>query len=357
MTETTSQPKVSVCIPVYNGEQYLAQAIESVLKQNFRDFELIIVDDCSTDGSLKIIKDYQEKSEKIRVFQNKKNLGITRNWNRCIELARGDYILILHQDDELNNGTLEKEAQLLSQHPDVGVVFGNTEVIYLPGGRQVLYPGWEVSFSIKGTEFAKYLLTHLNVIYCPTVMMRRELFKKYGLFDERFQIYEDYEMWLRLALNNVNFIFLHLPLAKYRYHRTNASKRIIRKGLNIQEVKYILESFEPLIQSRYKETARKLIEQFKQTFAYLCLGYALNLIYNGYYQSAEAQLNSAIEFYPQYRKHLIFKMMKSLNALRLLGRIAVITIETITKTTGLRKLLEKQTYPASFELPHNITYL
>ncbi len=355
MNTESTEPKISVCIPVYNGEQFLEYAIASVLNQKFDDYELMLVDDCSTDNSREIIKRFKSQYPYIKYYRNETNLGITRNWNRCIELSRGDYVIILHQDDTLLDNALEKEARVLDEKPEVGVVFGNTKVRYLPSDKIVIYPGWSTPFSLNGYDFARYMLSHVNVIYCPTVMIRRTCLQKYGVFDERFEIFEDYEMWLRLALRDVDFVYLHHPIAMYTYHETNTSRRVIREGNNIKEHHYILESHAGAIKDVFKDHAQELLGNFKQTFGYLCIGYAVNLLYGGFYSASRAQLNAALELYPAYSKHKIVKVLRVLNSLGIVGRLCIIAIEKISRVSGLRKVFEKATYTRALDVPKNIS--
>ncbi len=335
----------------------MANALTSALTQNCGDYEVIVVDDCSSDGSYELAQKFQREHDKVSIYRNETNLGITGNWNRCIELAKGKYIVILHQDDELREGALKKESDLLNKHLDVGVVFGNTHVIYLPKGRHIIYPGWDTSFTIKGQDFAPYMLNHMNVIYCPTVMIRKSCFEEFGVFDERYKIYEDYEMWLRLALKGVGFAFLESVLAVYNYHETNTSKRVIREGLNIRECRLLLDTHEPEILDIYGDKGKAHSDNFKKTFAYLCLGYALNLLYNGHYDSARNQLNAAQELYPQYKRQPIVRLMRILGSLKIIGRIGIIGVEEFSRRTRIRRLLEKRVYKTATELPSPITLL
>jgi glycosyltransferase involved in cell wall biosynthesis len=99
----TPNPRVSICLPVFNGESFLPAAIESVLSQSFSDFELIIVDDCSTDRSLQIIKSYAALDSRIRYSANTEKAGLFGNYNRCIEMSCGEYVKPFAQDDILHS--------------------------------------------------------------------------------------------------------------------------------------------------------------------------------------------------------------------------------------------------------------
>ena len=107
MYKEASSVRVSVCIPSYNGEAFIAEAITSVLAQNLQDFECLVVDDCSDDATLEIVNSLSDP--KIRVCRNSTRLGLPGNWNRCLALARGEYICLFHQDDVMLPGNLEKK--------------------------------------------------------------------------------------------------------------------------------------------------------------------------------------------------------------------------------------------------------
>ncbi len=114
-------PKVTVLTPVYNREQYIATAIESVLAQSFTDFELLLIDDGSTDGSAEILRSYTT-DPRVRVVRNEQNLGIPQTRNRGIDLARGEYVAMLDSDDWAYPCRLETQVAFLDRHRDVAVV-------------------------------------------------------------------------------------------------------------------------------------------------------------------------------------------------------------------------------------------
>src|SRR5690349_21068344 len=113
-------PKLSICIPSYNNAQFLPELFESILNQSFKDFELIFVDDCSTDKSIAVVRGFNDP--RIKVFENKKNVGVVGNMNRCLLQAKGDYITIIGSDDALAEDSLKKRVTFLDQNPDIGFV-------------------------------------------------------------------------------------------------------------------------------------------------------------------------------------------------------------------------------------------
>ena len=111
-------PKISVLIPTYNYARFLGEAIESVLSQDFRDFELLIVDDCSTDNTIEVARPFCQRDNRVRFAVNSSNLGMVKNWNHCLELARGYYIKFLFGDDKLcHPQALSKMIELLERNP------------------------------------------------------------------------------------------------------------------------------------------------------------------------------------------------------------------------------------------------
>jgi len=115
--------KVSVCLPTYNGARFIHSAIESVLNQSFADFELIVCDDASTDSTLELVCGIHD--ERLHVYRNSDRLGLVGNWNRCLELISGDYVVLMHQDDLMHVNNLAHKVALLDGYPAVGFVYSN----------------------------------------------------------------------------------------------------------------------------------------------------------------------------------------------------------------------------------------
>ena len=121
-------PKVSILIPVYNRVDLIRETVDSALAQTFQDFEVVIADNCSTDGTWEILQEYAEKDEKIRLVRNSSNIGPVRNWKRCIDSASGEYGKILWSDDLITPDFLEKTLPFLEDAPDAGFVITGIEI-------------------------------------------------------------------------------------------------------------------------------------------------------------------------------------------------------------------------------------
>lgn len=101
-------PYVSVCIPTYNGGKYIRECIESILVQTYSDFEILIVDDKSSDETIEVVEEFAKRDKRIRIVRNQQNLGLVKNWNRCVELSEGEWIKFLFQDDLLAPDCIEE---------------------------------------------------------------------------------------------------------------------------------------------------------------------------------------------------------------------------------------------------------
>jgi len=210
-------PNVSVGLPCYNGSRWLAESIESVLHQTYPDFELVIVDDGSTDNSKKIIERYLEDVRVRYLYQE--NKGFSGATNRCIADSRGDYIAFMGQDDLWLPDKLERQVHKIEKgkysliHSDVYDIDSEGRII---GRRNLKVPKTQDREAI----LARLLLS--NFIAHPTVLVKRQCFDKVGLFDERMVIASDHDMWLRIA-GEFDIGYISAPLIKKRLHEAQVS--------------------------------------------------------------------------------------------------------------------------------------
>lgn len=212
----TQSPKVSVCIATYNQGRYLHKTLQSVLAQTMADFEIIVSDDGSTDYTPIVAAQIQD--DRLRYVRHEQNVGIAENRNRCLALARGQYIAWLDSDDVYEPTMLAVQSAVLDQHPQVGLVHGAFTVIDsydrrladwpLPFAQDVIEPG--------ATAFQELVLS--NYITAPTVLVRRTCHEQVGPYDPTIgRTSTDWEMWLRIALR-ADLAYTATPLARYRQH-------------------------------------------------------------------------------------------------------------------------------------------
>lgn len=212
-----NSPKVSVVIPVYNGEHYLGTAIDSILAQTYTDFELVIINDGSTDHSSKLISEYDDF--RIRIIENETNLGLTATRNIGLENSKGEYIAILDCDDYAHSNRLAEQVTYLDDNPDFALVGSWAEVLRddVHGDGE-----FEILKFDAPVEHIPSILLFSNYFVQSSVMLRKSVIPEPAYRD--FAPAEDYDLWVRLAKEHKLGI-LQYPLVRYRIHELNISQR------------------------------------------------------------------------------------------------------------------------------------
>lgn len=208
-------PAISVIMPVYNASEYLAEAIESIISQTFEDWELILIDDGSTDGSASIIDRYAKSDNRLKHYTNERNLGLIPTLNRGISLCKGRYIARMDADDVSLPDRFEEQYKFLEKNKDIAMCGINAILIDSEGKN---------TGKISGLETDEYL--RINLLFTtsfvhPGMMIRADVLKE-NLYDERYKHAEDYELWCRIARNHKVANIPHF-LLRYRWHATNVS--------------------------------------------------------------------------------------------------------------------------------------
>ena len=203
-------PLVSVVMPVYNGARYLPEAIESILNQTFSNFELVIIDDGSTDNSWDILTAYAAQDSRIVLSRNSENIKLIKTLNRGLSLARGQYIARMDADDISLPERLERQVTYLQCHPEVGLLGTGYYRLNVEGKRSLRQP------PLTDTEI-RWKLLFGNVWCHPSIMFRSQLFESGELVYRQFAHAEDYELWTRLLPHTCGAT-LTVPLLIYRVH-------------------------------------------------------------------------------------------------------------------------------------------
>lgn len=210
-------PSVSVLLPVYNAERYLAQAIESILNQTFQDFELLIIDDGSTDRSGQILTTYAAQDSRIRLI-SRENRGLISTLNEMLDLAQGEFLARMDADDLATPNRLTLQVAFLKQHPEVVCVGGAFGLID-PQGRTVMNA---IPMPQENAEIQPLLLLGRTVINHPCALIRRSALLQIGGYDPSMKTIEDLDMLLRLGeigqLANLPDVVL-----QYRFHPNSVS--------------------------------------------------------------------------------------------------------------------------------------
>ncbi|MBY5961832.1 glycosyltransferase [Marinobacter nauticus] len=230
-----SKPLVSIITPTFNRADYLPIAVESVLAQTMPEFELIVIDDGSTDNTSEVMERYTSDS-RVRYFKQE-NQGQSIARNRGIEAAKGDYICFLDSDNAWLETKLSKSLQAFKENPEADIVYGDFILIDEHGKEQGVNRMKRYSGRITSH------LIHDNFISMNTTMTRRRCFEEMGGFDNADRLAEDYGLWLRFS---TRYQFLYLPeiLGYYRVMENQiSSDKDSRLMANEQIIRTFLESF------------------------------------------------------------------------------------------------------------------
>ncbi len=184
-------PLISVIIAVYNGESYLQLALDSILGQTFKDFELIIVNDASTDNTREVLSEYADP--RITLITNETNLGQTVSLNKGLAIARGQYIARHDADDISHPDRFQIQVNFLDQNPDIGLLGTSYEIIDFQG-RTI-----EIALLPTSNDELKTRLQVSNIFCHGSIMMRKNCLEKVGGYNEAFRVSQDYDLWLRMS--------------------------------------------------------------------------------------------------------------------------------------------------------------
>jgi glycosyltransferase involved in cell wall biosynthesis len=248
-------PIISVCIPTYNGSKYLDACLRSVQRQSFAHFEVLIVDDNSTDDTCNIVRTYTTDDPRFRLIRNKNRLGLVANWNRCARLASTKWVKFLFQDDLLLPECLERlmaatsgsEVAFVACRRGFHFESGTSDVtqrFYATNGAAIDQL-FESRQRINATDFARTVLGNItaNNIGEPTAtLVRRELFDRFGYFNEQLAMCCDSEYWSRIG-THVGVTFIPETLAIFRVHGDSTS------ALNFGRRRFTMDFIDPLIVS------------------------------------------------------------------------------------------------------------
>lgn len=214
----TNEPLVSIVMPAYNCEKYIIVAINSVIDQTYKNWELLVLDDGSKDNTLKIIEEFSLKDSRIKSLPNGKNMGVSATRNRGIEIAGGDWIAFLDSDDMWESSKLEKQLKLAEENT-AGFVFTGSSYINEEG---VPFRGiFEVPKKVTYKKLRKQ-----NVISCSSVLVKKKYFENIKM--ERDDMHEDYAVWLRILRLGVIAYGINEPLLIYRISRNSKSGNKIK---------------------------------------------------------------------------------------------------------------------------------
>ena len=226
-------PLVTIICLCYNHEQFVVESLHSVLNQSYKNIELIIADDCSTDSSKKTIKNWLEKYPEIQFITNEINLGNTKTFNKALKFAKGNYIIDLAADDVLLRDCVEQQiaAFLNSEIKNLAIVYGNAEIISENNKHLRYY--YEVNPEKKALkkpatgDIYSSILSQSSMICSVSSMVKREVLDELNGYDENLA-YEDLDLWIRTA-RNYNFEFIDAVLIQKRELENSLGSQFYKK--------------------------------------------------------------------------------------------------------------------------------
>ena len=232
-------PKVSIVLPCYNGAKMIGEAIESVIAQTYQDWELIIVNDCSTDNTLEVAQSYAKKDQRIRVFSNEKNSKLPATLNHGFREAKGELWTWTSDDNLLLPTMLEEFVDYFDKHPEVGFVTSDLANIDINGKI--------ISYDILPDNIQDKM--PLNNCGGASFMYRSSIAKKIGEYREDLFLAEDYEYWMRLCFNTK---LAHYPKVLYHYRVHTNSLTATRKQQIAEKLIQVRLMYLNQIEERYK---------------------------------------------------------------------------------------------------------
>jgi len=310
--KTYSLPVISIIMPAYNSSKYIIESIESVLQQTFSNWELLIVNDGSTDNTAEIVRKFVDLDERIKLF-NKPNGGIASSRNYGFANAKGDFIAYLDHDDLWTSEKLALQVEAFSMRNEVDVIFGNGIVFYSNAIQESYRYDTITGFYTHRELYLKQI--RANYIPILSLLVRRKVLEAIGPWDESeiYQGCDDYDYWFRMARANANFLGLDSELFKYRKHDNNYSNNT-RKML-AAEANVLIKNFDAKYLSKNKDL---------KFFKYRVHSLVLSLV-------QLEELNEANE---------ILKRLKIVPSVLLMPALKVISIFSKNSVPTLRVLLK-----------------
>lgn len=261
-----NNPKVSILMPAYNVQDYIAYAIESMLCQTFADFEFIIIDDGSIDNSWDIIQEYAKKDKRIVALKNEANYKICKTLNRGIDIARGEYIVRMDADDWSYPYRLEKQVKFMDENPKVGVSGG-----YIMVCDKDMHSRHLRKYKSNDREIRKRMFFY-NPFCHPATIWRCDILKKTTCFNEMLYDVEDYDLYFRAGRMSK---FANLPdmLIKYRISENSVSFKRARR----QERLTLYVRLKAMIEYGYRMNLKTILYLVGQYISMFVMPYKLKV--------------------------------------------------------------------------------
>ena len=244
-------PLVSIICHCYNHASFVEECLDSVLNQSYKNIELIIVDDNSSDNSVAVIESLIKKKPKIQFIKNSKNLGITKSFNKTVGLTKGEFLIDLATDDVLLPNCIEEQISVFNQNPNATLVFGNAELIDEKGTTTGFHFPVDKTLNVTDKNLVntnyQSILKGGNCMCSVSSMFKKETFINLGKYDENL-VYEDLDFWLRLAKKH-KIVFTDKILVQKRELSNSLTRQFFKKSdfskkINKSNYRILLKAFE-----------------------------------------------------------------------------------------------------------------
>ncbi|MGN0482406.1 MAG: glycosyltransferase family 2 protein [Lachnospiraceae bacterium] len=233
------KPLVSVCIPVYNNEAFIEETVRSILHQTYENIELVVVDDCSKDASVEVLKKISDP--RLKIYENEKNLGMSGNWNRCLELVTGEFVKLICADDLLAEDCIEKEVTALIQNPQAVLAESDSHLVDNDGNVHGTYRRYRTNGLSDGKKITKRGILSQDYFGAPLAnTFRRSVLEQVKGFDPDFTYILDYDFFMRIACLGQVYI-IHEPLNSFRIRHDSNTGVIMRDPVYLEEHKRLFQ--------------------------------------------------------------------------------------------------------------------
>lgn len=321
------KPKVSVIMPVYNQEKFIAEAIQSILDQTFQDFEIIITNDGSTDNTPEKINKFSDP--RIRVLTLEKNKGISNALNNCIANSKGEYIALLNSDDVFLPDKLKKQVDFFDENKDIAAVFTLANIIDETG--QPLKDKNHFYYSIfdqsdkNRLEWLNYFFYNGNCLCHPSMMMQRRCFENVGYYDIRFHQMQDFELYVRICMKyDIHIIQEKLVNFRVLSNEANVSgNRPDSRNRSAWEMEKILDNYLEIGAEDFEAIFLKS-KTFKMPLKKDLVPFYISII--------ASKINSAL--YKHFALQTLYNLLGDKNTLNVMQKIENFDSQSFVRLTG-----------------------
>lgn len=241
---SSSNPLVSIIVITYNSSKFVLDTLESAKRQTYKNIELIISDDHSTDDTVAVCQQWLSENEtrfvRATLVKTDINTGITGNCNRGVRSANGEWIKMIAGDDFFLDTCIEHLVVKIVANPNIGILFSN---IQINGVDEVAESFRSAFYMLEADQQYRFLLRG-NFLYAPAALIKHSILVSLGLFDERYPMIEDYPFFLKALLNNHKLYYIDECLVNYRVHNDNISKNgLVNKRYNASLIAFFKSEY------------------------------------------------------------------------------------------------------------------